>query len=98
MRWFIWLCISTSCLAGSSGPLPELKVGASQRALVVHAVPRGLDEGSNQQTFLVGTITDVAAEEDRQPQQTGLSETCTLHVESAFGYLHQVVGIQTALL
>ncbi len=98
MRWLIWLCISTSCLAGPSGPLPEIKVGTSQRVLVVHAVPRGLDEGTNQQTFLVGTITEVAAEEDRQPQQTGLSETCTLHVESAFGYLDQVVGIQTAVL
>jgi hypothetical protein len=98
MRWLIWLCISTSCLAVSSGPLPEIKVGTSQRVLEVHAVPRGLDKGTNQPTFLVGTITDVAAEEDRQPQQTGLSETCTLHVESAFGYMDQVVDIQTAVL
>ena len=98
MRWIAWLFTGTTCLAGYGGPLPEIKTGTSQRELVVHAAPRDRHDGTNQQTFLVGTITDVAAEEDRQPQQTGLSETCTLHVESAFGFLDQVVGIQTAVL
>jgi len=98
MRWIAWLFTGTTCLAGYGGPLPEIQIGTSPKELAVHAVPRDLDDGGNAQTFLVGTVTEVAAEEDRQPQQTRLSESCTLHVDSAFGYLKEVTGIQTAVL
>ncbi len=98
MRWIAWLLTGTTCLAGHGGPLPEIQIGSSQRELVVHSVPRDDDDGGNRQTFLVGTVTEVAAEEDRQPQRTRLSESCILHVDSAFGYLKEVVGIQTAVL
>ena len=98
MRWIAWLLTSTTCLAGHAGPLPEIQIGSSEREMVVHAVPRDDADGGNSQTFLVGTVTEVAAEEDRQPQRTKLSESCTLHVDSAFGYLKEVTGIQTAVL
>lgn len=98
MRWLAWLFTSTACLAGYGGPLPEIQVGTGHKELVVQAVPGDQDDGGHPQTFLVGTVTEVAAEEDRQPQRIKLSESCTLHVESAFGYLPQVAGIQTAVL
>lgn len=98
MRWLAWLLTGTTCLAGYGGPLPEIEIGISQRELVLHAVPRNQDDGGNSRTFLVGTVTEVSAEEERQPQQIRLSESCSLHVESAYGYLPQVVGIQTAVL
>jgi hypothetical protein len=98
MKWIAWLLTSTMCLAGHGGPLPEIQIGTSQKELAVHAVPTFQDDGCNHQTFLVGTVTEVAAEEDRQPQRTRLSESCILHVDSAFGYLKEVTGIQTAVL
>jgi|GEM_PF-1175422 len=97
MRWIAWLFTGTICLAGYGGPLPEIEIGTSQREMVVQGSPR-LPENGASQTFLVGTVTDVSAEEDRQPQQTRLSESCTLHVDSAYGYLDQVVGVQTVVL
>lgn len=97
MRWLAWLFTGTTCLAGYGGPLPKIEVGTSQRELVVDGPPR-LPEGGRDQTFLVGTVTDVSAEEDRQPQRIKLSESCTLRVESAYGHLPQVAGIQTAVL
>ena len=98
MRWIAWLFTGTTCLPGYGGPLPEIEIGTSQRELVIHAVPRDQVDEVDQQTFLVGTVTEVSAEEDRQPQQTRLAESCTLHVESAYGYLPQVTGINTAVL
>lgn len=98
MRWWLaWLLTGTMCLAGHGGPLPEIAVRTSGRELVIQSVP-GLSEKGVSQTFFIGIVTEVAAEEDRQPQQTRLSESCTLHVDSAYGYLEQVVGIQTAVL
>ncbi len=97
MRWLAWLFTGTTCLAGYGGPLPQIKVGTGGRELVIQSAPR-LPENEASQAFLVGTVTEVAAEEDRQPQQTRLSESCTLQVDSAYGYLEQVVGIQTVLL
>jgi hypothetical protein len=97
MRWLAWLFTGTTCLAGYGGPLPEIKVGTSHQEMVIHGPPR-LAEGGMCQTFLVGTVTEISAEEDRQPQRIKLSESCTLHVESAYGYLSQVAGIQTAVL
>ena len=84
-------------MAGDGGLLPEIKVGTSQREMVIHRPPR-LPDGGMGQTFLVGTVTEVSAEEDRQPQRIKLSESCTLQVESAYGYLPQIAGIQTAVL
>ena len=97
MRWLAWLFTGTTCLAGYGGPLPEIAVGAGGRELVIQSAPR-LPEKGDSRTFLVGTVTEVAAEEDRQPQQTRLSESCTLRVDFAYGYLEQVVGIQTVVL
>jgi hypothetical protein len=97
MRWLAWLFTGTTCLAGYGGPLPEIKVGTSRQEMVIHGPPR-LAEAGLCQTFLVGTVTEVSAEEDRQPQRIKLAESCTLHVESAYGYLSQVGGIQTAVL
>jgi LPXTG-motif cell wall-anchored protein len=97
MRWLAWLFTGTTCLAGYGGPLPEIAVGTSGRELVIQSAPRLPEKGASQ-TFLVGTVTEVAAEEDRQPQQTRLSESCTLRVDSAYGNLEQVVGIQTVVL
>lgn len=97
MQWLAWLFTGTTCLAGYGGPLPEIEIGTSQRDLVVHGAPRFPDDGTPR-AFLVGTVTEVSAEEDRQPQRIKLSESCTLHVESAYGYLDQVSGIQTAVL
>ncbi|MCX6849707.1 MAG: hypothetical protein NTY98_12370 [Verrucomicrobia bacterium] len=97
MRWLAWLFTGTTCLAGYGGPLPEIAVGTGGPELVIQSAPRLPEKGASQ-TFLVGTVTEVAAEEDRQPQQTRLSESCTLQVDSAYGYLEQVVGIQTAVL
>ena len=97
MRWLAWLFTGTTCLAGYGGPLPEIAVGTSGRELVIQSAPR-LPENGASQTFLVGTVTGVAAEEDRQPQQTRLSESCTLQVDSAYGYLDQIAGVQTAVL
>lgn len=97
MRWIAWLFTGTTCLAGYGGPLPEISVGTGGRELVIQSAPR-LPENGASQTFLVGTVTEVAAEEDRQPQQTRLSESCMLHVDSAYGYLDQIVGVQTAVL
>jgi hypothetical protein len=97
MRWLAWLFTGTTCLAGYGGPLPEIKVGTSLREMVIQGAPR-LPEGGMTRTFLIGTVTEVAAEEDRQPQETRLSESCTLQVESAYGYLEQIVGIKTAVL
>ncbi|WP_397381796.1 hypothetical protein [Prosthecobacter sp.] len=97
MRWLAWLFTGTTCLAGYGGPLPEISVGAGGRELVIQSAPR-LPENEASQAFLVGTVTEVAAEEDRQPQQTRLSESCMLHVDSAYGYRDQIVGVQTAVL
>jgi len=97
MRWIAWLLTGTTCLAGYGGPLPEIVLGTSQQEMVVHGSPRP-PEGGMSQTFLVGTVTEVSAEEDRQPQRIKLSESCTLRVESAYGYLSQVTGIRTAVL
>jgi hypothetical protein len=97
MRWLACLLTGTTCLAGYGGPLPVIALGSSGREMVVQGAPR-LPEDGNPQTFLLGTVTEVSAEEDRQPQRIKLSESCTLHVESAYGYLPQVVGIQTAVL
>lgn len=97
MRWLAWLFTGTTCLAGYGGPLPEIAVGTGGRELVIQSAPRLPANGASQ-TFLVGTVTEVAAEEDRQPQQTRLSESCMLHVDSAYGYLDQVVGVQSAVL
>lgn len=97
MRWLVWLFTGTTCLAGYGGPLPEIAVGTGGRELVIQSAPR-LPENGASQTFLVGTVTEVAAEEDRQPQQTRLSESCTLHIDSAYGYLDQIAGVQTAVL
>jgi hypothetical protein len=97
MRWIAWLFTGTTCLAGYGGPLPEIEIGTSQRDMVVHGSPR-LPEGGMCQTFLVGTVKEVSAEEDRQPQRIKLSESCTLHIEAAYGYLPQVIGISTAIL
>jgi len=66
--------------------------------MVVQGSPRHPDDGGNSQTFLVGTVTEVAAAEDRQPQRTMLSESCTLHIDSAYGFLKEIAGIQTAVL
>ncbi|OYW74729.1 MAG: hypothetical protein B7Z37_16465 [Verrucomicrobia bacterium 12-59-8] len=97
MRWLVWLFTGTTCLAGYGGLLPEIEIGTSGREMVVHGPPR-MPEGGMCQTFLVGTVTEVSAEEDRQPQKTRLSESCTLHVDSAYGYLKQLVGSQMAVL
>lgn len=97
MRWLAWLFTGTTCLAGYGGPLPEIAVKTGGRELVIQSAPRLPEKGASQ-TFLVGTVKEVAAEEDRQPQQTRLSESCMLHVDSAYGYLEQVGGIQTAVL
>lgn len=98
MRWLAWLFTGTTCLAGCNGPLPEIKVGTSQRELEVHAVSGDWNDGANPRAFLVGTVTEVAAEEDRQPQRIRLSESCTLNVDAAYGCMDQVAGIQTAVL
>ena len=97
MRWLAWLFAGTTCLAGHGSPLPEIAVGSSGRERIIQSAPRLPDKGAPP-AFLVGTVTEVAAEEDRQPQQTRLSESCTLRVESAYGHLEEVVGIQTAVL
>ncbi len=97
MRWLAWLLTGTTCLAGYGGPLPEIVVGTGGRELVIQSAPR-LPKNAASQAFLVGTVTEVAAEEDRQPQQIRLSESCTLHVDSAYGYLDQIAGVQTAVL
>lgn len=97
MRWLAWLFTGTTCLAGYGGPLPEIAVGTGGRELVIQSVPR-LPEKGDSQTFLVGTVTEVAAEEDRQPQQTRLAESCMLRVDSAYGYLDQIAGVETAVL
>ncbi|MFZ2280216.1 MAG: hypothetical protein WAW39_20625 [Prosthecobacter sp.] len=97
MRWLAWLLTGTTCLAGYGGPLPEIAVGTGGRELVIQSAPR-LPANGAAQAFLLGTVTEVAAEEDRQPQQTRLSESCTLRVDSAYGYLDQIAGVQTAVL
>lgn len=97
MRWLAWLFTGTTCLAGQGAPLHEISVGTGGRELVIQNAPR-LPEKGAPPAFLVGTVMEVAAEEDRQPQQTRLSESCTLHVDSAYGALEEVVGIQTAVL
>ncbi len=97
MRWLAWLFIGTTCLAAPAGPLPEIAVGTNGQERVIQGPPKDPDDATPQ-TFIVGTVTDVAAEEDRQPQQIRLFESCTLHVESAYGCLPQVAGIQTAVL
>ncbi len=97
MRWIAWLFTGTTCLAGYGGPLPEIVVGNSQREMVVEGAPRSSEVGASP-TFLVGTVTEVSAEEDRQPQRIKLSESCSLRVESAYGLLPQVAGIQAAVL
>jgi hypothetical protein len=102
MRWVAaWLLTSTACLAGYAGPMPEIKVGTSQREMVIQGPPR-LPEGGMARTFLVGTVMDVAAEVKTLPQQLELTESCTLHIDAAFGEasdgLKQVVGIKTAVL
>lgn len=97
MRWLAWLFTGTMCLAGHGVPLHEISVGIGGRELVIQNAPR-LPEKGAPPAFLVGTVMEVAAEEDRQPQQTRLSESCTLHVDSAYGALEEVVGIQTAVL
>lgn len=97
MRWLAWLLTGTTCLAGYGGPLPEIAVGTGGRELVIQNAPRLPEHGASQ-AFLVGTVTEVAAEEDRQPQQTRLAESCTLRVDSAYGYLDQIAGVQTAVL
>ena len=96
-RWLAWLFTGTTCLAGQGVPLPEIAVGSSGRERIIQSAPR-LPEKGAPPAFLVGTVMEVAAEEDRQPQQTRLSESCTLQVESAYGHLEEVGGIQTAVL
>ncbi|WP_395743105.1 hypothetical protein [Prosthecobacter sp.] len=98
MRWpaFLLLC-TTACTAGYGGPLPEIAVGTSQREVVIQGPPR-VPEGELFRAFLVGTVMEVAAEVDPQPQATHLSESCRLQVESAFGTLPELDGVKTALL
>jgi hypothetical protein len=69
MRWLAWLFTGTTCLAGYGGPLPEIAVGTGGRELVIQSAPR-LPENEASQAFLVGTVTEVAAEEDRQCKGT----------------------------
>lgn len=97
MRWLAGLFFSATCLAGYGGPLPEIKVGTSQREMVVYGPPRLPEEGWGR-AFLVGTVVDVAAEVKTLPQRLELTESCTLHVDAAFGFLEQCIGIKTAVL
>jgi len=98
MRLIAFLLISPVCLAAYSDPLPEIKVGTSHREILIAEMPWYSGQLSASQAFLVGTVMDVSAEVQTKPQQTWLSESCTVRVDSAFGYLKQIEGVEIAKL
>ena len=98
MRWIAFLLVSTACLAAYSGPLPEIKVGSSHREILIDETPWYAGQFSSLKAFLVGTVMDVSAEVQTKPQQIWLSESCTVRVDSAFGYLKQIEGVEIAKL
>lgn len=93
MRWPAFFLLSSACLAGYSGPLPEIKAGTRQRELVIAETTWHAGQFSTSQAFLVGTVTAVAADVQTKPQQVWLSESCTVRVEAAFGHLPQIAGV-----
>ncbi len=98
MRWIAFLLISPACLAAYSDPLPEIKAGTIHREIVIAETPWYEGQLSTSQAFLVGTVMDVSAEVQTKPQQIWLSESCAVRVDSAFGYLKQIEGVEIAKL
>jgi hypothetical protein len=98
MRWIAFLLMSPACFAGYGGPLPEIKVGTPHREIVIAETPWYAGQFSSSQAFLVGTVIDVSAEVQTKPQQIWLSESCTVRIYSAFGYLNQIEGVEIAKL
>jgi hypothetical protein len=98
MRWLVFLLMSPTCFAGYGGPLPEIKIGTSAREIVIAETPWYSGQFSTSRAFLVGTVMNVAAEVQTKPQQIWLSESCTVRVDSAFGYLNEIEGVEIAKL
>ena len=98
MRWLTFFSLSTTCLAGYGGPLPEIKVGTTSREMTIVETDRDHRQFVTSKAFLVGTVVNVEGEVETTPRETTLSEACTLKVESAFGYLDDIQGISSLKL
>ena len=98
MRWIAFFLMSPTCFAGYGGPLPEIKIGTSHREIVIAETPWYPGQFYISKAFLMGTVMDVSAEVQTKPQQVWLSESCTVRVDSAFGYLDEIEGVEIAKL
>ncbi|MGV3659823.1 MAG: hypothetical protein ACO1TE_06555 [Prosthecobacter sp.] len=89
------LLMGTACMAA---PLPEIRTGTRGQAIEIPETYwySGFVDASA--AFLVGEVGEVSSDVRTTPQQTWLSESCEVRVESAFGQLAHIEGIKQATL
>lgn len=99
MRWPMLLLITaTASMAATVAPLPEIETGTHPQPIEIWENSSHPSLISGSAAFLVGEVDEVSSEVQTTPQQTLMSETCDVHVESAFGHLAQIQGIKMARL
>lgn len=98
MRSLVLLFVVAICLSARGEPLPEMKVGTSDRMIEIPMTSWYSGFISTSEAFLAGTVMEVSSEVETTPQQTWLSESCVVRVERAFGHLKEIEGISTARL
>lgn len=93
-----WLLLMFTGVAALGAPLPEIKTGSHPQPIEIWETPCYSGSVPTSAAFLVGEAGETASEVQTTPQQTLMSETCDVRVESAFGQLEQIQGIQVARL
>lgn len=96
MRWLLLLMFTGVAALGA--PLPEIKTGTHPQPIEIWETPWYSGSVSTSVAFLVGEAGEATSEVQPTPQQTLMSETCAVRVESAFGQLEQIQGIKVARL
>ncbi|MBE2283270.1 MAG: hypothetical protein IAE77_07395 [Prosthecobacter sp.] len=98
MRWLALFSLLAASLTAHGEPLPKIRVGGSGRTVKISMTPWYSGFISTSQAFLTGTVIEISSDVQVSPQQTWLSESCTVRVEHAFGRMTQIEGIATAKL
>lgn len=98
MRWLALLSLLAASLTAQGEPLPQISSGGTGRTVKIPMTPWYSGFISTSQAFLTGTVMEVSSDVQVSPQQTWLSESCTVRVEHAFGRMPQIEGITTAQL
>lgn len=96
MRWLLLLMFTG--VAAFGAPLPEIKTGTHPQPIEIWETPWCSGSVSTSLAFLVGEAGGATFEVQTTPQQTLMSETCDVRVESAFGQLAHIHGIAVARL